>query len=758
MEPLDFIQTPDESSSDTQTSGAVSKLTERIKSNKAEAAQKTSLVEKPAPDDNSQQIASELNNIGKAATDIKQMLTNFIESSVKQSPASSIVDAGDRKSESSIADVVGSSDIFGGKSSAKINTIPVDLDDSSISSNLKENVEQQKLQTKLLEQNQKILEQLYKAFKPDALGAQESEAETKRSIAEMLKTAVSDKKESDKKDSDADSSKEEEGGGFISSIMEMLGAKSLLSKGGGLLKTGLGLGKNLLTKGVGSISSGLGAAGSWLTGGLGLGGLMSSSATAALTGGLGAGAAVGAGAGVAGAAIGGFKVGDVIAEKAGIGIYGWAQEAGAMAEKAKKDAQKIKDPLGRALFELSALNAQAESEIQQSKGGFFGGMKGIGELLGLSDGAGVATEETLKAIEEKKKEVAKLQNERNKQKKQTDRSTGGAQPSNQNDSNTSENKRTREQQKYGYELDFVSEDEDAILADLKKENPDQEFDRWEIKHEKTMRSMENAKIKQDFEQSNPDHPEVVKMKKWREDYKKSVQGSSKGGEGVTSLPDQKQPTQENVKKQNIKKELDNFVDVNMREPSEQEIADIHRKHDQTPQPQPTKEDDTRKKLTPEQQWYGNIEELENEDYESIENDLKNKGRPVTSIGVDAERSKRQARNLRRQREFEKNNPNDPRAIKAREDREGLQNMMPKGGAAGGEGASNLMPARDSNEKQATKTLSANTGMKLDEITNQNRPQTPAVAPTTVAIDNSSESYVSSAQFRRSIQPEVGRMT
>ena len=757
MEPLDFIQTPDEPTSETQNSGAVSKLTERIKSSKVEVNQKTSLVEKPAPDDNSQQIVGELNTIGKTVVDIKDMLSGFIESTVKKSYAANIVDADQSKTDKSIADAIGSADMFGSKtSSAKINKIPVDLDDSAISSNLEKNIEQQKVQTTLLQNSQKILEQIYKALKPDQLATEESDTETKKSIAEMLKTAVgdkkeSDKKESDKKDSDADAPKEE-GGGFISSIMELLGAKSLVSKGLGLgkslLTSGLGLGKSVLTSGLGLgksvLTSGLGlgkslltkgaglaaSAGSWLTGGLGLGGLMSSSAGAALSGGLGAGAAVGAGAGVAGAAIGGFKLGDVLAEKAGIGIYGWAQEAEAMAEKAKKDAAKIKDPLGRAMFELSALEGQAESEIQKSKGGFFGGMKGIGELLGLSDGGGVATEETLKAIEEKKKEVAKLKDEHDKQKKESDQSPGGAQSQNTDESETDKSKRTREQQKYGYELDFVSEDEDDILADLKKENPDLEFDRWEIEHEKLTRSMENAKIKQDFEQNNPEHPEVVKMKKWREDYKKSTQGSSRGGEGVTSVPDQKSQTTK---------------------------EDDGKKLTPDQQPQTTKEDDG-KELTPEQQWYGEIEGLESEDYESIDKDFESQGLPVSAVTSRIERSKRRARNFKRKRDFEKNNPNDPRTIKARQEREDLQNMMPTGGAAGGEGASNLMPARDSNEKQATKTLSANTGMKLDEITNQNQRQVASITPTNVAIDNSTDSYVSAAQFRRSIQPEVGRMT
>lgn len=757
MEPLDFIQTPDEPAPETQNSGAVSKLTERIKSSKVEVNQKTSLVEKPAPDDNSQQIVGELNTLGKTVAEIKDILADFASmanmafGAVKasnlldkvmgssKSPTSDIVDEGKDKDKSetdedktgkknqdktdkSLANKIQAAGMFGGKtSSEKSDKIPIDLKDDASSDlngkNQENNFKEQQEQTKLLNESLKILQQIYKALKPDQLATQESEAETKKSIAEMLKTAVSDKKESDKKDSDADASKEE-GGGFISSIMEMLGAKSLASKGLDLLTKGAGLGKNLLTSGLGlgrgllTKGAGLAAsAGSWLTGGLGLGGLMSSSAGAALSGGLGAGAAVGAGAGVAGAAIGGFKLGETISKKTGLSIEVWADEAKAMAEKAKKDAAKIKDPLGRAMFELSALEGQAESEIQKSKGGFFGGIKGIGELLGLSDGGGVATEETLKAIEEKKKEVAKLKAEHDKKKKQADKSPGGAQSQNTDESETDKSKRTREQQKYGYELDFVSEDEDDILADLKKENPDLEFDRWEIEHEKLTRSMENAKIKQDFEQNNPEHPEVVKMKKWREDYKKSTQGSSRGGEGVTSVPDQKsQPSKEN------------------------------------------------KKLTPEQQWYGEIEGLESESYESIEQDFKNQGRVATGIGVDQERSKRQARNFKRKRDFEKNNPNDPRTIKARQEREDLQNMMPKGGAAGGEGASNLMPARDSNEKQATKTLSANTGMKLDEITNQNQRQVASITPTNVAIDNSTDSYVSAAQFRRSIQPEVGRMT
>jgi hypothetical protein len=246
-----------------------------------------------------------------------------------------------------------------------------------------------KLEKKQLEHSQKmvaLLTTMSSFFKKSKYDESEQAAESRQSkLAEQIKNefGISDGK--DGKGSGDLSPQSEEDSGMFSNIAEMIGLKSMMSKGGGLLKSA-----------GGAISKGAGGLYSAATGGLGIGGLMSSGAGTALSGGLGAGAAVTSGALVVGAAVGGFAAGDAIAEKTGVGIYGWAKDSEKQADQAIKAAGSEKDDLKRMKLELMALENKADAEK----------MKSLGGITGWFRSEGVATEETLKAIQDKRKEIA----------------------------------------------------------------------------------------------------------------------------------------------------------------------------------------------------------------------------------------------------------------------------------------------------------------------------------------------------------------
>ncbi len=277
----------------------------------------------------------------------------------------------------------------------------------------KENVKFEKLekdQIKIFNNIYQEVQKIQKSFEKDRIAAEEAEREAQATREKDVELKQEQKTEDEKQ------------GGFFENLFGAQGFSGLFN----LLKN-LGSGifnfsKNImsfipklipaagkaLTAAGGAISSGVGAATSFLTGGLGVTGLMTSSAGAALSGGLGAGAAIGAGASVVGAAVGGFYAGDYIAEKAGVGIYGWAKDAEKQGEQAAKAAEAEPDELKKTQLELIALENQAQAERTRSLGGIGGWFRK----------EGVASEETLKQIEEKRKKMNELYAERKKNEEQ----------------------------------------------------------------------------------------------------------------------------------------------------------------------------------------------------------------------------------------------------------------------------------------------------------------------------------------------------
>lgn len=113
----------------------------------------------------------------------------------------------------------------------------------------------------------------------------------------------------------------------------------------------------------------------------------------------GSGAAIaGSGALMAGAAIGGFEAGDYIANKTGIGIYGWSNQMGADAARTMDMANRTEDPVKKAQLRAAALASKADQEKMESLGGF----------TGMFRSEGVASDETLKALQEAREELKQL--------------------------------------------------------------------------------------------------------------------------------------------------------------------------------------------------------------------------------------------------------------------------------------------------------------------------------------------------------------
>jgi hypothetical protein len=273
---------------------------------------------------------------------------------------------------------------------------------------------------KIQKEHAKIFNNIYnevskieKSLEKDRFAAEEAEREAQVTREKDVELKQEQKTEDKKQD------------GFFENMFGMLGFGGLFKTIKDFGKTIFDLSKNIfslvgkigpmlsrLASGAGgaisaagkTIASGLGTATSFLTGGLGVGGLMTSSAGAALSGSLGAGAAIGAGGAALGAAAGGFYAGDYIAEKAGVGIYGWAQEAEKQGEQAAKAAENEPDELKKLQLEVMALENKANAERNRSLGG----------AVGLFRKEGVASEETLQQIKEKREKMNKLASERKK--------------------------------------------------------------------------------------------------------------------------------------------------------------------------------------------------------------------------------------------------------------------------------------------------------------------------------------------------------
>jgi len=174
----------------------------------------------------------------------------------------------------------------------------------------------------------------------------------------------------------------------------LLGGRGLGGKILGRAGKALGAGRALLGLGTGAIN-GMGAAAS--------GGSMT--------------AIAGSGALIVGSAIGGFEAGDYIANKTGIGIYGWSSQMGQDAERNMALADKTEDPLKKAQLRVAALESKKDQEKTESLGGFFG----------MFRSEGVASYETLKALaearsemQEAKKTQQELSEEQKKQVKASD--------------------------------------------------------------------------------------------------------------------------------------------------------------------------------------------------------------------------------------------------------------------------------------------------------------------------------------------------
>jgi len=620
--------------------------------------------------------------------------------------------------------------------------------------------ETEEQQVGIFDRVQKDVEKIHNSLQADLFAQEEAEREAKQDKEKDFELAESNKKE-EKEDqkgffesligsfSDLWSSLKSWG----SNIMSLLGkvgpaVVSLAKSAGGAIMGGLKTAGGALKATGGALKAAGSSALGWLTGGLGVGGLMSSSAGAALSGSLGMGAAVGAGAGVAAAAGGGLVAGDYIASKAGVGVYGWAQQAEKQSEKLEKSASTEKDELKKAEQELMALNMKAEAEKQRSIAGLTGWFKSADDA--------VASEETLKAIAEKMEEIKMLRKQRKKAEVQ-------------------------------YKENSLQVDVDGTVKQLDRTDREDAAKNYDM-YKKDLNSFSPSdSISNEMAAAHGALHDAVYSKNQRLERQQS-ENADRYQRDLENNYDERAAKDYTT---SLKNQLTEMMVRNQRAASKEELEDAKinayegakinytqrtgkiggetLKANQDLEPP----SEGNNKVSPEQQDYlertygKNVPGLQSEDEDEIRNQLAEeqgvKPEDIQNIKVSANQSIRQAQNQQRQRDWIKQNPDDADARRIVEERANLKRSMEElGGSKGGEGASNLLPenvkpAQPSMEGKANKTLSSNIGYKLDQISEQINKQA-APAPTQVAVtDNSSSAYHTGAQFYRNVQNEM-RMT